>query len=440
MPRVLLLLPTNTYRTQDFVNAAHKLGVDVTVGSEKPSTFSSMNSSAFLLLDFNHPTQVAEKVALFSRQHPLQAVVPVDSQVVATAAAIGERLGLRHNQIDSIAAAQNKYYMRQRFERAGVPSPPSQLCSFGTDHAALAKQVCYPCVVKPLTRSASQGVIRADNASEFRQAVDRLANILTESNLDHGQRDNSQETTRQPRQFLVERFVAGPEVALEAILTRSQLKILAMFDKPDPLNGPFFEETIYVTPSRHTAKNQRLLTECLQQAVRALELTEGPIHAELRLGSDGPVVIEVQARSIGGLCSRILRFGTGMSLEELIIRNALDDEFEPPSREARPAGVMMIPTPREGRFERVCGLEEAKAICGIEAITISAHPGQHLVRLPEGSLYLGFIFARADSAAATENALRLSHAQLQFIIDPVKKRTGKQDGQRSVARKSTEGI
>ena len=234
-------------------------------------------------------------------------------------------------------------------------------------------------------------------------------------------------------EFLVEEFIGGPEVALEGLLSRGRLRVLALFDKPDPLDGPFFEETIYVTPSRLPTVVQEQIVRCTSQAVRALGLSEGPIHAELRLGTDGPSMIEVNARSIGGQCSRVWRFGTGISLEELIIRHALGSrESRVESREPEklgtldaglwtldsPAGVMMIPIPQAGRLSEVRGLHEAESVAGIEGVSISAHVGQELLPLPEGSVYLGFLFARASSVEAVEAALREAHARLVFVIEP----------------------
>ncbi len=223
------------------------------------------------------------------------------------------------------------------------------------------------------------------------------------------------------------------------MLTRGELHMLALFDKPDPLDGPFFEETIYVTPSRLDADTREEIARCAAQAARALGLTEGPIHAELRLAKDGPSVIEVNARSIGGLCSRVLRFGAGMSLEELIIRHALEEEFELPRRQSQAAGVMMIPTTRAGRLIEVRGLEDAKMVSGVEDVTISAHLGQRLGPLPEGSRYLGFIFARADSPEAVEAALRESHAQLEFVIEASVDRT-REDDPSSLSERSAESV
>lgn len=425
MPRVLLLLPTTTYRTHAFMEAAQRLGVEVTAASEEASTLTKLNPSGLLWLDFSDPQRAARQVVQFAEKHPIAAVVPVDDQVTVCAAAICEALGLRHNSVESATAARNKHRMRELLGQAGVPQPRYKLCSLDDDIVSIADRVEYPCVVKPLTLSGSRGVIRADTDLEFVQAVVRLDHILrsefSESHSSVGTRPGSRPEPSPPaaaRQFLVEDFVAGPEVALEGLLTRGTLRVLALFDKPDPLEGPFFEETIYVAPSRLPVSVQEDIARCTSHACRAMGLTEGPVHAELRINGGGSWIIEINPRSIGGLCSRMLRFGTGLSLEELIIRHALDGDDAAPPRENQHAGVMMIPTPRAGVLTEVRGLDQAQTVPGIEEVVISAHLGQELVPLPEGSLYLGFIFARAACAADVEAALRDSHGRLEFIIRP----------------------
>ena len=423
MPRVLLLLPTTTYRAHAFMEAARRLGVEVTVASEEASTLTRLNPSGLLRLDFDDPQQAARQVVQFAGKHPIAAVVPVDDQVTVCAATICQALGLRHNSVESAHAARNKHRMRELLGQAGVPQPRYKLCSLDDDIVSIADQVQYPCVVKPLTLSGSRGVIRANTDLEFVQAVVRLDHILrsefSESHSSVGPGSRPEHSLPAvARQFLVEDFVAGPEVALEGLLTRGTLRVLALFDKPDPLEGPFFEETIYVTPSRLPVSVQADIARCTSHACRAMGLTEGPVHAELRINAGGPWIIEVNPRSIGGLCSRVLRFGTGLSLEELIIRHALDGDDAAPPRENQPAGVMMIPTPRAGVLTEVRGLDQAQTVPGIEEVVISAHLGQQLVLLPEGSLYLGFIFARAACAEDVEAALRASHGRLEFIIQP----------------------
>ncbi len=406
MSRVLLLLPTTTYRTEAFLSAAHQLEVEVTVASEQPNTLEHLNPSALLTLNFQDPQGAASAALEFSRDWPIDAVVPVDSQVVVVAATIAEVLGLRHNSVQSAAAAEDKHLMRQLFEQAGVSSPRYCLWSLDEDRADLAARVEYPCVVKPLSLAASQGVMRADDPDQFVSRVDRLEAIL---DCQDGER---------MREFLVEQYVDGPEVALEGILTGGTLQVLALFDKPDALEGPFFEETIYLTPSVLADNIQQDITASVQQAASALGLSDGPVHAELRLAADGPVVLEVHGRSIGGLCSRLLTFGSGLSLEELIIRHAVDQEVELPARQSGASGVMMIPIPAAGRLEEIRGLEDARGVAGIDDLTITSHLGQQLVPLPEGSQYLGFLFARADQPEVVERALRRAHGMLEFVIQP----------------------
>jgi biotin carboxylase len=278
----------------------------------------------------------------------------------------------------------------------------------------VARRMTYPCVLKPLVLSASRGVIRADDPAAFVAAFERVRAILAEPDV-AALGDGTD-------QILVEAFVPGVEVALEGLLRAGALSVLALFDKPDPLDGPYFEETIYVTPSRLPAATQRVIADVTAQAARALGLEDGPIHAELRLDARAPadaprpVMLELAARSIGGLCSRTLRFGTGLTLEDLILRRALDLPIASLEREGRAAGVMMIPIPRAGVLEKVEGLDAAEAVPLIEDVTISAHPGETLVPLPEGHRYLGFIFARGDDPAAVERALRDAHARLTFTL------------------------
>ena len=409
MDRVLLLLPTTTYRTQAFVDAAGALGVDLVCASERPSTFEAHAPDNLITLDFADPAGAAETIAHFAGRLPISAVIPVDDLTTVVAATIATRLGLKTNPVAAAAAARNKHEMRRRLSGAGVPVPRFSLVALVDDPEAAARRAEYPCVLKPLALSASRGVIRADDARAFVAAFHRIAAIL--------RRDDVSGAGEAATALLVEEFIPGREVALEGLLMAGGLQTLALFDKPDPLDGPFFEETIYVTPSRLPADLQERISRVTLRACAALGLTEGPVHAELRVNERGPWVIEVAARSIGGLCSRALRFGTGMTLEELILRHALGWKIESLDRERRPAGVMMIPIPRAGRLVAVQGKDAAEAVPGVEEVAITAHVGQELVPLPEGWQYLGFIFARAETPEAVERALREAHARLAFDIE-----------------------
>jgi biotin carboxylase len=339
--------------------------------------------------------------------------VPVDDLTTVAGAAIGGALGLRANPVAAVAATRDKLRMREQLARAGVPAPSFTSFRVDVDPLEAARRVRYPCVLKPLVLSASRGVIRADDETGFVAAFARIAAILASPDV----RDLGEGTER----ILVEDFMPGVEVALEGLLVDGALETLALFDKPDPLDGPFFEETIYIIPSRLPEAAQSAVRDCALAAARALGLHDGPVHAELRLSPDAAgreraAMIEIAARSIGGLCSRTLTFGTGMSLEEIILRHALRLPIATLERDHRAAGVMMIPIPAGGVLEEVEGLDEARAVPLVEDVVIAMHKGQEVVPLPEGSRYLGFIFSRAETPAAAEAALREAHRRLRFVI------------------------
>jgi biotin carboxylase len=407
--RVLLLLPTTTYRSHDFLEAARRLNVDVTVASEEPSAVEGFNPEGLLTMDFRDPEGCVRLAREFARAHPLAAVVGVDDDTAVAAAAISRALALPANPPEAAAAARNKGVLHRMLDAAGVPTPRTRLFRREEGPNDAAESSPYPCVLKPTFLAASRGVIRADDPGSFRRGWDRIAAILDQPDVAAKGGDAANE-------ILVEEFVPGVEVAVEGLLRQGRLEILAVFDKPDPLDGPFFEETIYVTPSRLDAPTLTDVRSATEGASRALGLRLGPIHAELRLNSQGAFVIEIAARSIGGLCSRTLQFGTGMSLEEVILRHALSREGDSPPRDPRAAGVLMIPIPRGGRLERVSGVDEARSVANVEDVVISVRPGQILVPLPEGSRYLGFVFSRAATAGRAEAALREAHAKLNFEI------------------------
>jgi len=414
--RLLLLLPTVTYRTVAFVEAARRLGVDVTVASERPSTFERANPTGLVTLDFADPARAAGQARAFARTHPVHGVVGVDDDTAVVAAAIAEQLGLRGNPVAAAEAARDKHRQRQLLAAAGVAVPRFELLTTAADPEGVSRSAAYPCVLKPLRLSASRGVVRADTPAEFVAAFERIKRILEQPGCHPASRS-----------LLVEEFVPGREVAVEGLVTQDALTVLAIFDKPDPLDGPFFEETIYVTPSRLAQTAQQQVVACAQAAVGALGLREGPIHAEVRHNDRGAWLIELAARPIGGRCSGALRFDTGetgkgrgetLSLEEIIIRHALGMELPTLERERQASGVMMIPVPAAGVLREVRGLDAARAVPLVEEVVITAHPGQTLVPWPEGSRYPGFIFARGERPEAVEAALRAAHARLDFLSEP----------------------
>ncbi|HEX3607347.1 MAG TPA: ATP-grasp domain-containing protein [Candidatus Dormibacteraeota bacterium] len=406
--RVLLLLPTRTYRAAAFLDAAARLGAEVVVGSDQGSSLGHLMGGRELVVDLDRPDEAAGRAVELAAEHPLDAVVGVDEAAVRAAAVVAARLGLRHSGPEAVAATRDKRLLRAALDAAGVGQPAFRAVE-ATPAAALdaAGELGYPVVVKPVDLAGSRGVIRADGPAELGAAVERVARMLASDPACAGEGTPP---------LLVERFCGGPEVAVEGLLDGGGLRILAVFDKPDPLDGPFFEETLYVTPSRLGAADLAAVERRTGEAVAALGLTEGPIHAELRLPAPGaPVVIEVAARSIGGRCSSALRFAGGVTLEELILRQALGLPLGDPVLEGA-AGVLMLPIERGGRLVAVEGLERARAVPGVESLAQAVPGGERLVPLPEGDRYLGFAVARAATAAAVEEALRRAWKEIHVVV------------------------
>ena len=404
MSRLLLLLPSATYRAKDFLDAASRLDAEVVVASDHRQALADALGDRAVRVDLRHPESAAEAIVELARRTPLDAVVAVDEQGVLVAALAAQGLGLAHNPPEAVAAARDKAAMRNAFAAANLSQPEFRLVGDEAQVALLAGEIGFPCVVKPVSLSASRGVIRADTPREAEAAAARIHEILRQASEDRA------------GPLLVERYIPGAEVAVEGMLRGGELELVAVFDKPDPLEGPYFEETIYVTPSRLPASTLTTIRRLTSEAVTALGLVEGPVHAELRVDGERAWLLELAARSIGGLCSRSLRFGLGVSFEELILRRALGLPLDRLTREEAASGVMMLPIPRSGVLQEVAGQDEALAVAGVTGLEVSIAPGKRVQPLPEGDRYLGFLFARGDTAAEVEQALRVAHSRLDVVI------------------------
>jgi biotin carboxylase len=402
--RLLLLLPTSTYRAGDFLQAARALGAEVVVASERRQALAGVMGHRALTVNCRNRDEAADRIVRLAARKPLDAVVAVDDEGVLVAALAGQRLGLAHNPPDAAARSRDKAAMRRALKDAGVPQPEFRMVGPDAEVAGLAAEVGFPCVLKPVSLSGSRGVIRADDPEAAVVAAKRVRAILADAGEDPD------------APLLVERYIPGDEVAVEGLLRGGNLEPLAVFDKPDPLEGPYFEETIYVTPSRLPPETLDSIVRMTADAAAALGLVEGPIHAELRTDAGRAWVLELAARSIGGLCSRSLRFGVGVTLEEVILRHALRLPIDDLRRESAASGVMMIPIPRAGILEEVRGQDRARAVPGIAGLELTIGPGRHVMPLPEGDRYLGFLFARADGPEGVEHALRTAHGHLEIVI------------------------
>jgi biotin carboxylase len=415
LKKVLLLATTTGYQIRSFGEAAARLGVRLVFASDRCDRLDDPWWDQAIPVRFHEEEQSVRTVVAACAGAPPDGIVAVGDRPVVLGARLARALGLEWHSPEAAAISRNKLLTRRALGAAGLPTPSFEPVDADADAHAVAARVQYPAVVKPLALSGSRGVMRVDSDAECAAALHRLRKLLSSPDV-RIERDEAH------RLAIVETFIPGAEYAVEGVLDRGRFQLLAVFDKPDPLDGPFFEETIYVTPSRAPEAVQQRVAAAVRDAVRAIGLHHGPIHAECRVRGVDVYVLEVAARPIGGLCARALRLvhrdtHDAASLEELLLRHAVGEDVEPYRREEAASGVMMIPSPRRGIFRRVEGVDRATTVEGVEEIQITAKPDAPIVPLPEGRSYLGFIFARARTPAAVEQTLRDAHARLAFVID-----------------------
>lgn len=406
-PSVVLIAPYSSYRLVPYLQAIDDLNLQAIVVSQSRHMPIS-NNIVGVHVDFTLPEQAFEKIQLIAHSHQVVAVIGTDDATVELSARVAAELGLVHNRPDAVLYSRRKDLARDCLHKAGLDVPRFQCISIQDAIQNPQHQIGYPCVVKPLSLSGSRGVIRVNNVNEFRHACERIHRILQNEPLPEEEADR----------ILIEQYIPGQEYAFEGILQNGQLTRLVLFDKPDALEGPFFEETYYIMPSRLPDSVQLQITDAIQRACTAYGLREGPVHAEVRLHQGKVWFLEIAARTIGGQCARLLRFGTGYNLEQLVVMYASGYRVELHGQD-NAGGVLMIPIPGHGILRRVEGVMAALKIPYIEDLEISVREGYELVPLPEGDGYLGFIFARAPTAELAEQALRQAHACLQIITTPI---------------------
>jgi biotin carboxylase len=411
--RVLIIATTTGYQIRSFGEAAEKLGVRLVFASDRCDQLDDpWWDQAIPVRFFDEPGSLQTVVEALVATPP-DGVIAVGDRPVTLAARVGEVFSLPGHPVDAALASRNKFESRRSLQAAGLAVPNFRVVSLADDSRDLSLSFEYPCVVKPLAMSGSRGVIRVDNSCDFVLAFERLRALMDQPEV-RVERDSAHGL------LLVESFIPGREYAVEGVFTDGTFQMLAIFDKPDPLDGPFFEETIYVTPSREPSLVQDAIATAVTTGAAALGLRHGPVHAECRVNEGGVYLLEIAARPIGGLCSKALRFvspGGEASLEELLLRHALGEDVSAFSRERRASGVMMIPIPHRGVFKSVDGESDARAVPDIVDLKITAKRDATLIPLPEGRSYLGFIFACGTTPLAVEQALRAAHAKLRFRID-----------------------
>ncbi|ODV10445.1 MAG: hypothetical protein ABT22_11560 [Thiobacillus sp. SCN 64-317] len=405
MPRLLLLLPTTGYANRDFITAAARLNIELVACADYCRRLApGWGLPPLMSVPFDQPALAVRRVMNALKQ-PVDAVLAVDDHGTALAAQLRVALNLPGNSPEAVAALTDKLRFRQLQQAVHLPCP--EFVEIAGDAMDAAIALGFPLVVKARRLNASRGVIRVDDADQLRRALGQVRRIQARAQRDAGELD-----------LLVERFIPGVEVALDGMLTQGVLRVLAVFDKPDPLDGPYFEETLFVTPSRLPAATQSALATAVQRACAASGVTEGAIHAEARINDAGVWLLEIAPRSIGGLCGRIFAAPFGMDMAEIVLRHAVGLPL-PQANEKTAAGVMMIPTPVSGILQGVDGLDAARNVPHVTGIEITAQAGHLVAPPPAGASYLGFIFSRAATPEEAEEALRAAHAALTLRVQPL---------------------
>jgi biotin carboxylase len=403
MPRLLLIAPDASYHTAPFQAAGQRLGIEIIVASEGRFPVVPRQSIG-LRVDFSDSNRSLKLIRALHREIPFDGVIGTDDATLQLAATVATEFGLSANSRESTEISRRKDRSRMVQRDSGIRTPRFVSVElFEHKEPTMPVGISYPCVAKPVTLSASRGVIRANNTGELVAALVRISKIIESAGPEH------------PRIGLVEEYIAGPEFVVEGLLESGKLRTIGIFGKPDLLEGPFFEETIYVAPSGLSPGVEQEMTDTVQAACEAYGLEQGPIHAECRINKDGVWLIELAPRTIGGRCTRIFQLGTGQALEDVVILNAIGRPASVKFR-AGAVGVMMIPVPGSGILRRVEGIEAARQIKHVEEVQVDVKPGQHLVPWPEGSSYPGFIFARGPSDFSVTEALRNAHRALRFVL------------------------
>ena len=407
---VILIIPSASYRTSAFINAIEKLDLKVLVISDKSQVFSGKYPDNLLIMNFHRWKDMIDEITEWSERNGLKAVVGVDEESIVLAANLSKCLKVEHNPVESVLLTKDKYLMRIELKKAGVNSPWFKRFSIHDFSNKNINEISFPCVIKPTFLSASLGVIRVNTIKELANGIKTIKELLSLKEI----RERGGEKSDW---ILVEEYIPGKEVAIEGIVSEGKLKVLTVFDKPEPLEGPTFEETIIVTPTALSEKNQFALFETAQHAVKALGIVKGPVHVEVRINSSGNYILECASRSIGGLCSKVLEFQGGMSLEELILRSYLGRNVEKSKLTGSARGVMMMPTEKMGILKEMRGVEDALNVKGVTDLQITVKPGEKLEPLPKGDHYLGFIFAEDKDQELVIKALKNAWSKIAVVLE-----------------------
>ena len=407
----MVLVPTTTYRASDYLAAAEQACVELVVGSERQQSLEPLVPGGTCVVPWDDPAKAVSAVQEFHRTRPLSGIVGADDETTEAAAAVAEAFGWRSAGMRAVGLSRDKALFREALEEGCLETPPFRVLSLKEELSAqLSGWTDWPAVLKPRNLAASRGVMRVNSVTELKSALQTLSALLSDREKVPGKRVIRDSA-------LLEGYLYGEEYSFDGIWVDGVLQTLAWFDKPHPMRGPTFAETLFVTPSEAGETRLQAMLQEVEAACREIGLTAGPLHAELRYTAEGPALLELAPRTIGGLCARVLRFAAGLSLEALVLRYAAGLPLDFTPQTAGQAGaVHMIPVLREGEFVEMKGMESACTVIGVEGVELTVHPGDRLIPLPEGNRYIGFVYARAKTPAEATAAVTKALSKMTLFV------------------------
>ena len=384
MKKLLLVIPENSYKSNDFVTSAEKLDLDFLVITDSQQVFGQF-SDTVIIHGFDEELENDVKEKLQDVTH----ILPVDHSALKFSAYLVDLLKAKGNNTKSINTAMNKFESRNIFNSISEIKIQNAIVNKIEDIEIFINENGTS-VLKPIYGTASKSVIKVESFQENKAEVEKLMQDCSDQDL------------------IIEEFVDGSEYALEGNLINSELNKIVIFDKPINYKEPYFEESIYIAPTEIPDKTQKEIVNLIGKACKKLGLENGPVHVEFKIHNKEIFIIEINPRMIGGLCSRCLSFGLfKTSLEEIALHAFLNNELKSIDLLSNFVGVLMIPTPISGKFISI-NKNELESIPNVSGVEITVSENSNLLEPPFGDKYLGFVFSQGDSKEKVMESLTLA--------------------------------
>ena len=392
MNKLLLVIPENSYKSNDFVLTAEKLGIDFLIITDSDQVTSQFGDTVIIQ---NFDENISDETLI--KLQKITHVLPVDHSGLKYAGYLVDLLGAKGNKLFAVEHSMNKFESRNTFNSISNIKAKNMIAKSLKDIESFTEKHGTS-VLKPNFGSASKSVLKINN---FNQSKDYIINLMNDC---------------EDQEMIIEQYIEGTEYALEGNLINSNLNKITIFDKPIEYKEPYFEESIYITPSELPEELQNQIIKLIGNACKKIGLENGPVHVEFKILDENIFIIEINPRMIGGLCSKCLSFGLfKVSLEEITLHAFLYNELKPIELLSNYVGVLMLPTPKTGKFVSI-NQDELEKIDNVSTVEITVSQNSDLLEPPFGDKYLGFVFSQANEKALVINALMKAMSTSMPII------------------------